>query len=246
MDDVTGVAVQNVVGIPGSWMSRPELVQALASSGDGYLLGTDTLRHADTGEIYGVDIYPYDETLRHAFALAGGRALSEDDLRRIDTHTSTLYLIGHGGSPASAHAMMRAATAVLQAGGIAVKVESSGIAHSARTWLDLTGETAPEALYQAYVSLVRSELQYYSCGMHVLGYRDVEAPAELEPAMATRLLETFLLYTLQPRVALRDGDTFSTDAASARWRLGQVECTEYAPDDLFFNPFGMWRLTPVE
>ena len=52
--------------------------------------------------------------------------------------------------------------------------------------------------------------------------------------------------TLQPHVALRGGDTFSTGATSDRWRLGQVECTEYAPDDLFYNPFGMWRLTPVE
>ena len=81
--------------------------------------------------------------------------------------------------------------------------------------------------------------------MHSLGYRDAEAPADLEPESATRLLETFLLYTLRPSAALRDGDTFSTGPDAARYRLRQVECTEYPSDDLFYNPFGMWRLTPL-
>jgi hypothetical protein len=80
----------------------------------------------------------------------------------------------------------------LEAGGVALKCDSSGIAHSCSRWIEL-GETCKggisitanleasasasdfwSSLFQAYVQLpIDSSKEYYSCGMHLLGGPDV-------------------------------------------------------------------------
>jgi len=41
---------------------------------------------------------------------------------------------------------------------------------------------------------------------------------------------------------IRDGDTFGLQADSPRRVLRHRACTRYRDDDLFFNPWGYWRL----
>jgi hypothetical protein len=41
---------------------------------------------------------------------------------------------------------------------------------------------------------------------------------------------------------IRDGDTFGLQADSPRRVLRHRPCTRYREDDLFYNPWGYWRL----
>jgi len=142
---------------------------------------------------------------------------------------------------------MSAAVGILHAGGLAVKVESAGVAHSSDQWKEFTAAADAEALYYAYVTLVGQgdNRTYYSCGMHNLGLRDAIITGNLTAYEAGSLLNTFLLYCLIEQPELEIGHTFSVDAPSPRYRLSTEQCTIYPKDHLFNNPFGLWRLSPL-
>src|SRR5438105_3741668 len=101
--------------------------------------------------------------------------VSREDIAAIAAHSFTLYIVGEGGSTGRARAVMHAAAGLLRAGGIAVKVESAGVAHNATDWLALATDASDFAMYRAYVTFIGQGdgKTYYSCGTHNLGYPDV-------------------------------------------------------------------------
>ena len=137
-------------------------------------------------------------------------------------------------------------------GARAVKGESSGIAHGADRWRELARRSGdPEArdlaLYQAWVRRpLGSGRVTYTCGMHLLGERDVEVLEE-EPTNegeALAWLDAFALYLLTEAGpnALQPGHTFRPWPDAVRRRLSVEPCTRYDADDFFHNPHGYWRL----
>src|SRR5207237_479622 len=162
-------------------------------------------------------------------------------------HTFTFYVAGKGGSLEAARDVMGAVSAVVRAGGLGVKVESAGLAHSVGQWQRLAteAETSNEALYHAYVTRIArpEENLFYTCGMHNLGLRDVVVQDDLPTQEAASLLQTFALYTLLEKPALASGHTFSVAPQAPVYRLAEEPCSYYTEDDLFYNPFGMWVLS---
>jgi hypothetical protein len=231
-----------VLEIPGQWSTRSDVVASIAGKSEGYFYAGDRLVQAATGQVFKLAIQGHDPDLQRAFALAGRRSLRPEHLDAIGAHTFVLYLAGPGGSVEAARSTMEAVCGLLKAGGCAVKVESSGVAHSAADWLRLAAQGDMATLYRAYVTLIHAGTAYYSCGMHTLGRRDAIIYGDLPPQDATRLLHSFLLYTLVEHPALQSGHTFSLDIHAPRYRLVAEPCATYPPDDLFYNPFGMWRL----
>jgi hypothetical protein len=231
-----------IVGVPGTWQTRQEIVQSIAASSGGLLYAGDVLQDTATNEHFTLEIAGHDPALAKAFSIAGRRTMSRDEIKAIGSHTFTLYLSGKGGSTDRARTIMRVASGLLKAGGMAVKVESAGVAHNPGNWNALLESPELSALYHAFVTLVAGENVYYSCGMHNLGLPDATAPRSLPPGEAARLMEGFLLYTLYERPELSDGHTFSLSAESTLFRLQDNPCTMFAPDDPFHNPYGMWML----
>jgi hypothetical protein len=132
---------------------------------------------------------------------------------------------------------MHAAATLLDAGGYGVKVETAGVAHSTGDWLEQTHrcETHPGALYIAYVALVGRTGQFYSCGMHNLGFPDAIIPAGLTAAQSGAILRGFLMQILHEQPVLVSGETVVRDGP----------CHTFSIDDPFHNPFGLWRLWPM-
>lgn len=234
--------VTTVLAIPGSWPSPPG--PFIMGEYDGFQFVGTMVIQPDTKEMYNLKLQEQDPQIQHAFRNAGQRSLQEADLTAIGLHTHVQYLLGTGGSMEAAQTLMRIAAVLLSHGGIAVKVETAGVAFSARDWRNLTAQREePYALYRAFVALVGGPGECYSCGMHNLGLPDGVLSARTDLNEAAQTLETFLLYTLAERPDLYDGHTFSTSAQAPRYRLRREPCTRYGPDDLFFNPFGVWHLT---
>jgi hypothetical protein len=191
-----------------------------------------------------------DPQLRNAFALANLSSFTPADLTLIDVHEQIAYLAGSGGSTQAACAMMHAAAALLQAGGFAVKVETSGAAHSARNWLAQTErcETHVGALYIAYVALVKGSRASYSCGMHNQGFPDAIMQAAPVPKAELDVLRGFLMgllhtQSIDQQSSLVSGRSTVGDGHGGRYVLTLEPCQTYPPDSPFYNPFGMWRLT---
>jgi len=238
------VSIQTVVGIPGAWTSQAAIGTSIAQKSDGFLLTGGTIMNRATRYSVQCEVYEHDSALQQAFALAGRRSLNQADLQAIATHTYTLYIVGRGGTVEAARRIMDVAVGLLKAGGIAVKVESAGLAHSARDWMAFAAHPEATALYHAYVVLISKGSLFYSCGMHNLGLRDAIVSGVEDLNTAASLLETFLLYTLLESPNLADEHTFSVSADTPRYSLTAEACQFYPPDDLFYNPFGMWHLSP--
>jgi len=202
-----------------------------------------------------------DPRMRAAFEASADRvtpSFSDEDDAAIDAHRAVAYVLSppiDGGTEVAA-TMLRLGAALLdEAGAVALKCESSGIAHGAARWRHLAAEAAGDdpdaagvALYHAWVRrpLGAADGTLYSCGMHLLGARDAElAPdAASDELDAVAWLDALNLYALlePPARGISDGEGFRREAGGERRVIRLVECTRYATDDFFYNPYGLLRL----
>lgn len=170
--------------------------------------------------------------------------------------------------------LLQAGTLLLSAGGLGMKCDSAGIAHPPSRWQALneaadlaydkaTGddvdadeqEGARQAFWTAlFRSFVRMPIHdgevLFTCGMHLLGLPDVEVPlASLDGddvSAAVHALAGFALYLASeaPRGSVGDGEGFRAGPGAPRYVLSSRPCSRYDEGDLFYNPWGVWRLAP--
>ena len=187
-----------------------------------------------------------------------------EDLAGIASHSRVLYVLSKNFTakegPGVSRAFLRLGARLLEAGGVALKCESAGIAHGRARWLELAREAENEhpwsELLRAFVQLpIFKDDDYHTCGMHLLGRPDLIVSAALlrklhgsgeDPAWkAVDLLRVFARYLLGECAegAFASGHTFSAAADSPRYRVLWEECTGYEENDFFYNSFGRWRFT---
>lgn len=210
----------------------------------------------------------YDQNMMLAFKSSSVTwpSFSADDYLRIDGHATVLYALSKNFVAAEAAAIGRKflnlGRRLLDAGGIAIKSESSGIAHPYARWCQLddkaNGDAGDEwwALLHAFVVYpIASQTDFYSCGMHLLGAPDLiisqgtiphsTNAGESTTSAAIELFRTFAMYLLSECSVgnFVSGHTFSVDNASPRYRVVWEPCLGFAEDNFFFNSFGRWRFT---
>ena len=114
----------------------------------------------------------------------------------IGKHTFVLYIIGEAGNVEVAQKIMDVAVALLDAGGLGVKVETAGKAFNAEQWKTLTQLDDPARFYDAFVTKLQVQDDvFYTCGMHNLGLKDaIVGAVGLEAASHT--LDIFSIYQL--------------------------------------------------
>ena len=240
--------IETVLCIPGLWGNREKLMGALmAAHGPRFMLTGDTLLDAQTGATTTLQEGGVLPVLESSFRAVGVYSdLNEADYASIRTHRQCLFLIDEqGGTVEAAAGMVRTGQAVLQAGGMAVKVESSGKAHSEREWLDLDPNDL-EDLFWAYVMLVGSPRRWSSCGMHNLGLPDISLMGVSDSQVAATLVDTLARYLLLDRPNIKDGESFGLGPDEPAYRMTKTACTDFPEGDSYYNPFGVWEMQPVE
>lgn len=239
--------LRTILCIPGRWADRSEIVTAVAgANGQEYLFAGNILLHIPSGEGFEVEIAPHDAQMQASFTLAAQGRLTGEELEEAGRHSFVIYLKGKGGSLLRALHTMQAGLAFLKAGGTAIKVETTGKAFSTEQWLQLSEAGDEQALYEAFVVLLRSEEELiYSCGMHNLGFRDVICDVDAGISEAAELADIFNIYQVIEKPEIASGQTFGTEAGGPVFSITAEACTAYPEDDLFYNPFGMYRLQEV-
>lgn len=238
------------ISVPGPWDSRADLLTSVTAFNEDVGVVADYLVDLKTNQLFRLEARAFDSDLVTAFALGAAGSLSSSELEAIRGHSQSVYVTGAGGSFAAGRSMQRVGRALLRAGGIAVKVETSGRAHGAADWSLLCDEEAAESLYHTYVTLVGAANddgtgRFYSCGMHNIGLRDAMVEGFISADEAAELLQCFLLFTAVEAPYVSDGDTFGPFPNSFSYKLYSVGCDHYAGESPFHNPYGMWRLTAV-
>ncbi|MET3373372.1 hypothetical protein ABIC89_002434 [Variovorax boronicumulans] len=240
-----GVAVpEAVLCIPGPWIERADLTRQLVQSNTGYLFAGMLLMDTKTNISCELQMEPRDERMSGAFKAAGPHWSHTDEMKQINDHASVIYLVGHGGSQTNFAPLMHAARALLDAGGHGIKVESTGLAHSPKTWRRLCDDLHLFSAHEACVVYITGA-DVYSCGMHNLGLKDVVVAADAAEDPA-ELLRAFTRYVFAEQPDIRPGQTFSVAADAPVFRIVEDAGVEYEPSSLFKNPYGFWRLEPVD
>ncbi|MFG6485667.1 hypothetical protein ACG04R_03225 [Roseateles sp. BYS78W] len=232
-----------ILCVPGMWSSRTELIEAIARSERGYLYAGQILMHAPTRQAFELEFHAHDPRMADAFRAAGPHWRDTPAMNAIGQHASVVYLIGPGGFRGDAHALMLAAAALLDAGGLGVKVESSGVAHSPDDWRALCTDIHLFSAHRAYVLYITGP-QVYSCGMHNLGLRDAIIE-NAGTAAAVELLRVFTRYLVIESPTLLAGQTFSTENGAPVYRLHDDPGPDHGDNSLYTNPWGSWRLVPI-
>jgi hypothetical protein len=232
-----------VLRIPGSWLGPEYLARALPAD---HHYADDRLRLPDGQEVEVIALRPDDEFPR-VFTGACRRRPSRRDLRTIRDYKVNVCLACPGGSVDSAIRMLRAGAALVRAGGAGVFVDNSGRAHPSRDWLDLAEIPDDGNAYHAFVSLFVGHEDLWSVGMHVFGLCDGAIRRGGDDESACLDLTTFLGYTLLPDVVIADGD-FAGDYEDSppRFLLRKEATTFPPPGSPLHNPYGRWRLEPLD
>jgi hypothetical protein len=233
---------QIIIGVPGVWKNQAEVSRAIAAQNNNLIFAGFTLMDTATQDVSFVELHDHDPRLVDVFEMLGEPSINDQDLEKIAAHRSTLWVLSPDVSIDQARRMMKVGRTLLSAGGLAVKVETSGVAHSARCWNEFAVSDDLPQMYCAYVNLIEGDDYIYSCGMHNFGLPDTSVGRRAGEAEAARLLNQFNLYQLEELPQLEEGHYFSLADGMPRYKLTFEACVAYEPEHPFYNPFGRWHL----
>lgn len=244
---------QIVIGIPGLWKDRNEIISSIATANNDkksprYIALGNLILDSENSESVGFEIYERDQDLAEAFQIAGQGKLSNDILNLINDHTFTVYLIldeemstTHEDKVNAARKLLKIGAHVLKSGGIAVKVESTGVAHSYDRWSYYSAQNTTLALYDAFVTMIGSEEYNYTCGMHTFGLPDVSLTKDISNENAPSVMIAFNQWNLLNNNKLKDGQFFRTAYNNPIFEM-QLKEYGYDEDDILNNRYGRWHL----
>jgi hypothetical protein len=236
---------KTVLCIPGYWKDHDEVVKSIATTHlNKFIFAGRIIMNIATNKSFEMVIYESDDSMRESFQWAGlVNQVSEEFLDKIARHNSVAYIIGETGNLDDAREIAEAGLALLKAGGIGLKVESTGKAFTPEHWTRLLTDFEESRLYEMFVldSINDGEGTTYSCGMHNLGLRDTIV-SDIEFQDAYNLISTFGFYQLVDKPSIKHGQTFSVDHQSPSFQIVNEPDQPNSGHELFENPYGMWRL----
>lgn len=234
---------RTVLCIPGPWETRADLISALIEAETGYLFAGGIIMEMKSQIGFRAHHEGPDDRMTSAFRVAGAHWRDTVEMTAIGHHKSVVYLTDEGGSRSRIEALMGAAAALIKAGGLGVKVESSGLAHPPDQWLDLAANTHLLSAYRAFVLTVGSDAPY-TCGMQNFGMRDVRMSPGVPNGAKLASLFSWYLFSEEPEIL--PGQTFSAAPDAPKFRVEEATPIKYQSGSLFTNEFGTWQLVPTE
>ncbi|WP_156487212.1 DUF4261 domain-containing protein, partial [Bacillus badius] len=157
----------------------------------------------------------------------------------------TVYVIANINGIEGLKQVVDVGATLLKAGGLAIKIETSGMAHTKDEWYQLLENQDYFPLYSHFVTLVGDEESYFSCGMKAFGLPDVITPSSISPEEAADLLNNFNLYNIVEHPPFKNGEIFSLEKNSPVYKIDFINEFRYEEEDVFFNPFGLINLIPA-
>jgi hypothetical protein len=232
-------AVEIAMRIPGKWSHPKELVEQLPA---GYRLTPERLILPDQTEVeFGA--LPPDNQFPQIFHSSLRQSATPDELATVNGYKVNFTLCGPGGSLDAARTMMRAAGAIIQAGGAGVFIDNCLLAHGGQNWLAMTDDGSPDAVSFAFVSIVQGKTESWSMGMHVLGLCDIVMKCSDAQADEFGIIDV-IRYMARGEKPLGDGHILA-DLTGPRFRASKLASPEDRPGSPVYNPFGRLKLVSM-
>ncbi|CAM4416332.1 hypothetical protein F901_01650 [Acinetobacter dispersus] len=232
-----------ILCIPGIWKNHQALLHALLTHDTGYIYAGVIIKSLASDYFAEIEEYKNDPKVSQVFRQQSMNRFSERELQEIEQHNMVIYVICEAGSIALVQQALLLGQALLKAGGLAIKIETSGLTHLRSDWLNFDAENLVD-LYKAFIPTVSDHDLLYSCGMHQFGKPDGSINLEVEHASYT--LNQFLLYLLIENPILLEKQNFSVEEGAEKLKLHKQKSSDFFDEDsLYFNRLGVWTLTPT-
>lgn len=232
-----------ILCIPGPWQDRTEFLRrviALEPMGR-HMFAGGILADVAAKDHVPLEFCSEDSQIPEAFALAGQGKLSSTLLAQLAEHKSVAYAHFPLDFPAQKTRVIHFAEVLQKIGGIAVKVESAGVAHAWDRWFALLNGS-PFDHYCSVVVLIGDSDCYYSCGMHHFGLPECAVPRFVPVEEAADLMNRFNYWQIVEKPTLSSGHTFSLSEDSPHFHLTLSPDSRHPADHPFFNEHGVWHL----
>lgn len=236
-----------VLCIPGPWRDGIDLLKAVISrppEGE-FIYADGTLTQSSTSDHVLIEFFGPDPDMRRAFQIAGQGRMSQETLDAIAQHASVVFMELPANAIEDPERLTKFTSVIKQAGGLAVKVETSGVAHEWERWLKLLSGSTFDRYCSAVTLIGGDDDYYYSCGMHHFGLPECSLHRSIDPSQGADIIHRFNMYQIVEKPALASGHTFSLAADSPVFRLTREDDTRHDKDDRFHNPHGVWYLDPT-
>jgi hypothetical protein len=155
--------------IPGRWPHPKDLIERLPKN----WRATPQLLILPDGARIELGFFPPDDQFPKVFRSSCRWPPTEEELATADGYTVNVTLSASGGSMEAARTIMKAAAAVVRAGGAGVFIDNSVLAHGGELWLEMAEDGGEDALSYAFAGIVQGNTDIWTLGMHVLGLPDI-------------------------------------------------------------------------
>jgi len=232
-----------LICVPGPWKDRSAFLhQVITLEPNGrYIFAGVILADVAGKDHIPLEFRPADPNIPVAFEIAGQGKIPPLTLARIREHSSVVYLHFPLDIRGQRDRVARFTELLQRLGGAAVKVESSGTAHTWERWFALLKGSLFD-LYCSVVVLVGDADCYYSCGMHHFGLPECAVPTSVPIDKAADLMNRFNFWQIVEAPTVKSGHTFSLSADSPHYRLTLDTDRKHEAGHPFFNGHGVWFL----
>jgi Domain of unknown function (DUF4261) len=235
-----------IVCIPGTWENRTKFIESVVVSTKGdFIFAGMILAHPKSNDQVGLEFCDADKQIAGAFEIGGQGKLTDATLNKVSQHQSVVYLHFPCDIILQKVRILKFTEVLSKCGGIAIKLETSGISHEWEHWFELLNSNNLFDTYCASVVLVGDADFYYSCGMHNFGLPDVQISNSFDALAAADLMNQFSYWRILEKPVLKSGHTFSLTTSSPYFRLELLQDERHSEDDLFHNPNGLWELQQI-
>jgi hypothetical protein len=237
-----------ILCVPGPWRERSDFVRQVVEfeeNGRYFCDGTvlSDVREQDQLRVQFLARHP---RMLDAFLAASRGDLSPSLEQRIAAHQSAIYLRFAADFVEERFRLLKYTELVRQLGGIAIKIESSGVGHSWDRWFQLLRSENAFDWYCAAVALLAEEDFYCSCGMHHFKLADAALEKQLDARESANVINKFNYWRMiEPREP-KSGEMFRLDDSVRLYQLELRPDGLNPPGDLFHNPYGRWHLSVVD
>lgn len=240
-----GSLVRTGVAIPLNCRNAAEVLELMPRakvSSDGETL----VRKSDNSVVWSCSLVEQDKDL--VDIMANWPLTSKKDKHAIKKHGIAIYISGpnEGSSPEItqmnvAEQLLLTAKEIIESfSGIGVYVLSSGLVFSKEHLMACAKDLDAQAYIDTFVCFVGGDGHYYSCGMHALGYPDVQIAGEPEnPLEFLREVALGIMVNELDGVEHEDIE-FASNVWGRDVALFMADCVHFEEDHPYFNPYGMW------
>lgn len=235
----------SIIEIPGIWKSRTEIIHAVTRNSGGYIFaGVIMTKIGKDDEVFEVDVHDFDPNQEEHYRENCRGTISGDDLNAIGDGALRVSVKTKLTSEEDLWKMVDAVQGLLNSGGLAVGIVTTGVIHSKEAWEELVKSRELYPLYRYFVIGVHGDGYCSTYGMASFGLPDVRVKytkGNLEDIGS--MLDTFNLYHIIDRPTFDTGNTFSEDEKGKIYSLEVGDDVRTDENSIYHNFYGLITLT---